>query len=175
MHARLLQLHGHPGPRSTAENAQPLCVQTEVEARPLLFSNFMTVAADDSPIYNNVPSFDTLRKTLDEKLAEYNESNAVRNMLLCLLFACRSAAGKRLPACQSAFPALMQAVSCRGPLTSRLAGWKLLSCPAESPAASPGTMAAQQQSRHLPSAEHLHRLPSCKPLTCLTRLLPCCR
>ena len=55
-------------------------MQTEVEARPLLFSNFMTVAADDSPVYNNVPSFDALRKTLDEKLAEYNESNAVRIM-----------------------------------------------------------------------------------------------
>eukprot|EP00891_Asterochloris_glomerata_P002883 jgi/Astpho2/2883/Aster-01037 len=56
--------------------------QTEVEARPLLFSNFMTVTADDSPVYNNVPSFDTLRKTLDEKLAEYNESNAVMDLVL---------------------------------------------------------------------------------------------
>ena len=64
--------------QSCFQFAKPLCVQTEVETRPLLFSNFMTVAADDSPIYNNVPSFDTLRKTLDEKLAEYNESNAVR-------------------------------------------------------------------------------------------------
>lgn len=59
-------------------------MQTEVEARPLLFSNFMTVTADDSPVYNNVPSFDTLRKTLDEKLAEYNESNAVRKLFLFL-------------------------------------------------------------------------------------------
>ncbi|KAL0038617.1 hypothetical protein WJX79_000048 [Trebouxia sp. C0005] len=56
--------------------------QAEVEARPLLYNNFMTVAADDTPIYNVVPGYEQLRKTLNDKLAEYNESNAVMDLVL---------------------------------------------------------------------------------------------
>ncbi|DBB00312.1 TPA: Dynein beta chain, flagellar outer arm [Trebouxia sp. C0004] len=56
--------------------------QTEVEARPLLYNNFMTVTADDTPIYNVVPGYEQLRKTLNDKLAEYNESNAVMDLVL---------------------------------------------------------------------------------------------
>ncbi|KAK9808985.1 hypothetical protein WJX72_007373 [[Myrmecia] bisecta] len=56
--------------------------QTEIEARPLLFNSFMTVGGDDTPIYNTVPGYEELRKTLTEKLAEYNESNAVMDLVL---------------------------------------------------------------------------------------------
>jgi len=59
-----------------------LQLQAEVEARPLLYNNFMTVAADDTPIYNVVPGYEQLRKTLNDKLAEYNESNAVMDLVL---------------------------------------------------------------------------------------------
>ncbi len=53
-----------------------------MEARPLLYNNFMTVTADDTPIYNVVPGYEQLRKTLNDKLAEYNESNAVMDLVL---------------------------------------------------------------------------------------------
>ncbi len=59
-----------------------LQLQAEVEARPLLYNNFMTVTADDTPIYNVVPGYEQLRKTLNDKLAEYNESNAVMDLVL---------------------------------------------------------------------------------------------
>lgn len=58
------------------------CSQAEVEARPLLYNNFMTVTADDTPVYNVVPGYEQLRKTLNDKLAEYNESNAVMDLVL---------------------------------------------------------------------------------------------
>ena len=57
-------------------------LQAEVEARPLLYNNFMTVTADDTPVYNVVPGYEQLRKTLNDKLAEYNESNAVMDLVL---------------------------------------------------------------------------------------------
>ena len=53
-----------------------------MEARPLLYSDMMTVTADDTPVYNGVPGYDSLRKVLDDKLAEYNESNAVMELVL---------------------------------------------------------------------------------------------
>lgn len=37
---------------------------------------------DDERIYSNVPTFESLRKVLEEKLAEYNESNAVMSLVL---------------------------------------------------------------------------------------------
>ena len=74
---------------------QPLCyhfdsffksrtavLQAEIEARPLLFNNFMTMTADETPIYNSVPGYEALRKTLDAKLAEHNESNTVMDLVL---------------------------------------------------------------------------------------------
>ena len=42
----------------------------------------MTMTADEMPIYNAVPGYETLRKTLDAKLAEYNESNTVMDLVL---------------------------------------------------------------------------------------------
>lgn len=42
----------------------------------------MTVTADDTPVYNVVPGYEQLRKTLNDKLAEYNESNAVMDLVL---------------------------------------------------------------------------------------------
>ena len=57
-------------------------LQAEIEARPLLYNNFMTVTADDTPVYNVVPGYEQLRKTLNDKLAEYNESNAVMDLVL---------------------------------------------------------------------------------------------
>lgn len=59
-----------------------LLLQAEVEARPLLYNNFMTVTADDNPVYNAVPGYDQLRKALNDKLTEYNESNAVMDLVL---------------------------------------------------------------------------------------------
>ncbi|KAK9866454.1 hypothetical protein WJX84_011662 [Apatococcus fuscideae] len=56
--------------------------QAEVESRPLLFNNFMTMTADEIPIYNSVPGYEALRKTLDAKLAEHNESNTVMDLVL---------------------------------------------------------------------------------------------
>ena len=57
-------------------------MQAEVEARPLIFNNFMTMTADETPIYNIVPGYEALRKTLDAKLAEHNESNTVMDLVL---------------------------------------------------------------------------------------------
>ena len=48
----------------------------------MLYNNFMTVTADDTPVYNAVPGYEQLRKTLNDKLAEYNESNAVMDLVL---------------------------------------------------------------------------------------------
>ncbi|CAD7696266.1 unnamed protein product [Ostreobium quekettii] len=53
-----------------------------VEAQPRLFASFTTVSADDTPIYNEVEGFESLKKTLDDKLVEYNETNAVMELVL---------------------------------------------------------------------------------------------
>lgn len=63
-------------------SALAVYMQAEVEARPLLYNNIMTVTADDTPVYNGVPSYEALRKVLDDKMAEYNESNAVMELVL---------------------------------------------------------------------------------------------
>ena len=56
--------------------------QEAVEARPLLYTSFMTRTADDSPVYAAVDSYDKLRAALEERLAEYNEGNPVMNLVL---------------------------------------------------------------------------------------------
>lgn len=56
-------------------------VQAEVEVRPLLYGNFMTFQ-EETPIYDAIPNYDILRKTLDAKLAEYNESNPAMDLVL---------------------------------------------------------------------------------------------
>lgn len=53
-----------------------------VEARPLLYSSFLTMSADETPIYNEVDGYEKLSKILTERLAEYNESNAAMNLVL---------------------------------------------------------------------------------------------
>jgi dynein heavy chain, axonemal len=56
-------------------------VQAEIESRPLLYGNFMTFQ-EDTPIYDSIPNYEVLRKTLDAKLAEYNESNPAMDLVL---------------------------------------------------------------------------------------------
>lgn len=56
--------------------------QNALEERPILFTSFMTVSGDDTAVYTQTASFDKLKKTLEEKLAEYNESNAVMELVL---------------------------------------------------------------------------------------------
>lgn len=51
-------------------------------AVPNIYTSFMTFSADDEPLYNAVPGTDSLRKALEDKLAEYNESNAVMDLVL---------------------------------------------------------------------------------------------
>lgn len=53
-----------------------------VDERPLIYCSFMQSTADDTPIYTFVPNYDQLRKALDDKLKEYNESNAVMDLVL---------------------------------------------------------------------------------------------
>lgn len=38
--------------------------------------------SEDVPVYSSVASYDVLKKALDDKLHEYNESNAVMNLVL---------------------------------------------------------------------------------------------
>lgn len=46
-----------------------------VEERPLLFTSFMQQSEETS--YMPVASYEALRKVLDDRLAEYNETNTV--------------------------------------------------------------------------------------------------
>lgn len=48
--------------------------------KPLIFSHFAGGLGDR--IYNEVTSFDSLAKILEEALAEYNETNAVMDLVL---------------------------------------------------------------------------------------------
>jgi len=56
--------------------------QADLEARPLLYGSFMVTNADDEPVYAPIPGYDVLRKTLDARLAEYNEANPVMDLVL---------------------------------------------------------------------------------------------
>lgn len=53
-----------------------------VEERPLLYASFMTFTPEDVPVYTFVPSYEVLKKALDDKLKEYNETNAVMDLVL---------------------------------------------------------------------------------------------
>ncbi len=55
-----------------------------IEERPLIYASnaSMTFTPEDVPVYNSIASYDTLRKTLEDKLREYNESNAVMELVL---------------------------------------------------------------------------------------------
>lgn len=55
----------------------------ELNAQPLIFASFANASASDgNPVYDEVTSYDNLKKLLQEKLQEYNESNAVMNLVL---------------------------------------------------------------------------------------------
>ncbi|EFN51784.1 hypothetical protein CHLNCDRAFT_37234 [Chlorella variabilis] len=54
----------------------------DIEAKPLLFNNFMARNAIDAPVYTCAESDDVLKRILQEKLAEYNENNAVMDLVL---------------------------------------------------------------------------------------------
>lgn len=54
----------------------------QVDARPLVFNSFMARDANENSLYSCAPSSDALKKALDEKLSEYNESNAVMDLVL---------------------------------------------------------------------------------------------
>lgn len=55
-----------------------------IEERPLIFASHasLTYTPDDVPVFNSISSFDILKKTLEDKLREYNESNAVMELVL---------------------------------------------------------------------------------------------
>lgn len=53
-----------------------------IEDKPNLFCSFMTADANENPIYNQIPNYDALKKVLEDKLSEYNETNAVMNLVL---------------------------------------------------------------------------------------------
>ena len=55
--------------------------QAEVFEEPLLFTNFITLAAGQ-PVYVKLDAYETLKDTLDAKLAEYNESNTIMDLVL---------------------------------------------------------------------------------------------
>lgn len=54
----------------------PHPLQTDIEARPLLFNSFMARDANEAPVYACAPSAEALKKAVEEKLAEYNDGNA---------------------------------------------------------------------------------------------------
>ncbi|MEW5311809.1 MAG: hypothetical protein WDW38_003494 [Sanguina aurantia] len=55
-----------------------------IEERPLIFASHasLTYTPDDVPVFNSINSFDTLKRTLEDKLREYNEGNAVMELVL---------------------------------------------------------------------------------------------
>ena len=53
-----------------------------MEAKPLLFGNFLQIDADDKPIYTEVSNDQGLQKVLNAKLVEYNEFNAKMDLVL---------------------------------------------------------------------------------------------
>jgi dynein heavy chain len=53
-----------------------------VEEQPLIYTNFMTFNAEEEPIYLGANQFAKLKKTLEDKLEEHNESNAVMDLVL---------------------------------------------------------------------------------------------
>eukprot|EP00955_Chlamydomonas_euryale_P098702 365162-Chlamydomonas_euryale.AAC.26 len=55
---------------------------TAIEERPLLYCSFLQSTPEDVPVYIDVPEYETLKKVLDDKLREYNETNAVMDLVL---------------------------------------------------------------------------------------------
>ena len=53
-----------------------------MEARPLLFGSFLETDAEDRPVYAELPGYEELRRVLNGKLAEYNETNSSMDLVL---------------------------------------------------------------------------------------------
>jgi dynein heavy chain len=53
-----------------------------VEARPNLYVSFMEYTQEDLPIYKSCSTYEEVKKVLDEKMAEYNETNAAMDLVL---------------------------------------------------------------------------------------------
>jgi dynein heavy chain len=47
-----------------------------------MMDTFTNMDVEDRPLYTEVAGFDNLRATLDAKLAEYNDSNPVMDLVL---------------------------------------------------------------------------------------------
>lgn len=71
----------HPTSLPAAHPTIPLAPQAEIEARPLLFGSFMARDTNENPVYTPTPGYDPLKKALEEKLAEYNDNNAVMDLV----------------------------------------------------------------------------------------------
>ena len=56
-----------------------MCVTVSYRIAPYAMPS---IATEDLPVYDEVTSYDELKRTLEEKLNEYNESNAVMNLVL---------------------------------------------------------------------------------------------
>ncbi|KAL4450636.1 hypothetical protein ABPG77_000992 [Micractinium sp. CCAP 211/92] len=54
----------------------------DIQASPLVFNSFILHDSNEAPLYACAPSNDALKKALEEKLAEYNETNAVMDLVL---------------------------------------------------------------------------------------------
>ena len=70
-------------------------MQAQVEAKPVLFTDFIATSADEMPIYTAVPDDEALRTLLAAKMNECglcSDEKAVRQCYLCSL-ECSAAAG----------------------------------------------------------------------------------
>ena len=89
--------------RVTRNNFEDLD-QDELQASPLIFSNFAIPAAQDEKVYFQIDTYDRLKKTLQSKLGEYNESNAKMDLVLfeqvrALLLPCRASSSPTFSSC----------------------------------------------------------------------------
>lgn len=53
-----------------------------MEAKPLLFGSFQETDAEDRPVYAELPGYEELRRVLNSRLAEYNETNTSMDLVL---------------------------------------------------------------------------------------------
>ena len=67
--------------RVTRNNFEDLD-QDELQASPLIFSNFAIPAAADEKIYFSIESYEKLKKVLEGKLSEYNDGNPKMDLVL---------------------------------------------------------------------------------------------
>ena len=89
--------------RVTRNNFEELD-QDELQASPLIFSNFAIPAASEEKVYYQIDTYEKLKKTLEAKLGEYNESNAKMDLVLfeqvrALLLPCRASSSPAFSSC----------------------------------------------------------------------------